>query len=295
VAEQYTDYGRLQQNGEAVPNPDGQELRSSITQLVFGYTITPRFSVQANVPIIDRNFRRAVPAGIETGSVSGFGDVSLIANAQAYSLVSESSLLRLTAFFGLEFPSGNSNLLGEELPTKTDPCAGIPPVFCQTRQFHLRHDTGPGGVPTAVHGHDLALGSGSTDVIFGGQAFGTWERLYGIASAQYALRTTGSFGYRYADDLIVSGTAGAFVLLAHNYSLGLEAVLSCDTKGNDTIDDVPVTDTALTVLYAGPGVRVTAGTSLTAEVIGDLPAIENNSGLQVVPSYRIRGGLVWRF
>jgi hypothetical protein len=300
VAEQYTRFGRLQENGVEVPNVIDQHINSSITQLIFGYVPIPRLGLQVNVPVIDRSFRRSGGTGVQTGDVAGFGDLSLVASGLAYSLVTENMLLRLTGLFGLKLPSGNPSQLQQELATPTptpDPCAGIPQPFCHptAQAMHARHTTITNGIPSAVHGHDLALGSGSTDVIFGGQGLWTWKRLYGTAALQYVVNTTGAFDYRYANGLNVGGTVGGFAFLEHDFTLGFEAVLTCETKGNDTVNGQPETDTGLTALYAGPGVRFTWGSTLSAEVVGDIPAIENNSGFQVVPSYRVRGGLVWRF
>jgi hypothetical protein len=299
VAEQYTRFGKLQEGGQEVPNTFDQYIDSSITQLFLGYNFVPRFGVQFNVPIIDRKFQRPLGAAVQAGDVKGFGDVSLLANGLAYSLVTESSVLRLTGLFGLKFPSGNPSLLQEELVEDAnpeepgDPCKDRPGPFCLTR--HLRHTSTGTATASAVHGHDLTLGSGSTDVLFGGQGLWTWNRLYGTAGLQYAVRTTGAFGYRFANDLNAAATVGWFVLLQHDLSLGLEAVVGCETKGDDTLDGSPETDTALTALYAGPGARFTWQSALSAELVADLPAIENNSGLQVVPTYRLRGGLVWHF
>jgi hypothetical protein len=297
VAEQYTRFGRLQNNGGAVDNVLDQYINSSITQLVVGYVPAPRLSLQLNVPIIDRSYRRSGGTGVQTGNVSGFGDVSLTATGLAYSHMTESQMLRVSGLFGLKFPSGSSSELREELGTTPppDPCENIPPPFCHPLRLRPRHSTVTNGIPSAVHGHDLALGSGSTDVLLGAQGLWAWKRLYATAAAQYAVRTTGAYGYTYANDLNVGGTAGGFAFLEHTFTLGFEAVLGCETKGNDTLNGAPETDTALTALYAGPGVRFTWGSALSAEVVGDLPAVENNAGFQVVPSYRIRGGLLWRF
>ena len=297
VAEQYTRFAHLQNNGGAVNNVLDQYVNSSITQLIFGYVLLPRFGLQVNVPIIDRSYRRSGGTGVQTGDVSGAGDVSLTATGLAYSQVRESYLLRVNGLFGLKFPSGSPSELKQELVTspQSDPCEGIPPIFCHPGQLRPLHSTVTNGIPSAVHGHDLALGSGSTDVILGTQALGTWKRLYGTAAVQYVVRTTGAYGYTYANDLNVGGTAGGFVFLEHDFTLGLEAVLGCETKGNDSLNGRPETDTGLTALYAGPGLRFTWGSALSAELVGDLPGIENNAGFQVVPSYRIRGGLLWRF
>src|SRR5258706_15187253 len=58
VAEQFTHFGTLQEDGVHVPNPDRQSLDSSITQLLLGYNFTERFGVQFNAPLFHRSFRR---------------------------------------------------------------------------------------------------------------------------------------------------------------------------------------------------------------------------------------------
>ena len=39
----------------------------------------------------------------------------------------------------------------------------------------------------------------------------------------------------------------------------------------------------------------TWGTSLAADVAVDVPAIQNVTSVQIVPDYRVRGGVTWRF
>ena len=86
-----------------------------------------------------------------------------------------------------------------------------------------------------------------------------------------------------------------FALLTHRYSLGLQAVLSGETKGKDTQRGERLADTGITALYVGPGLTFTWGTSLAADVAFDLPAVQDNTAVQIVPDYRVRGGLTWRF
>ena len=85
-----------------------------------------------------------------------------------------------------------------------------------------------------LHGHDLTLGSGSFDGIVGGQMYWSWGRVFVTAGMQYAMRSTGSFDYRFANDLTWIGGPGWYALLTHSYSLALQAVLSGETKGNDS-------------------------------------------------------------
>jgi hypothetical protein len=167
--------------------------------------------------------------------------------------------------------------------------------------FGLHHDHDDGeeddddGVASGVHGHDLALGSGSTDALLGAQAFANWDRFYVSGALQYLARTTGSYNYTYANTLLWSGGPGLFLVTAHDYTVSTQAVVSGESKGNDSLSGVPLTDTAITTLYIGPAVAFTWGSSLAVEVAGDLPVIEHNSSLQIVPDYRIRSGATWRF
>jgi hypothetical protein len=70
---------------------------------------------------------------------------------------------------------------------------------------------------------------------------------------------------------------------------------SGETKGNDDVGDTHLTDTGMTGVYVGPAFGFGWGTHLAAEVTADFPVLQNNTGLQVVPNYRLRGGLSWRF
>ena len=302
VGQQYTDFGTLKLNGETVSNPAGEFLHSSITQLFAGYNFHPRAGLQVNLPIIVRSFQRVQTGGVQDGTVDGIGDMSLIGNFRALSYVDTVRVAHLVLIGGLKFPTGDPALLSEELDPPT--CIHFPdPATCGSRFVRL-----PGGVqphhtseaPSGVHGHDLALGSGSVDGIVGAQAFGSWQRAFATAGVQYIARTVGAFGYQYANDLLFETGPGAYLLLGDNwlgqaYALGAQAVFSGETKGNDTLDGVKEGDTAITALYLGPAFDFTWGTHLAAEIGADLPVLQHNTGLQAVPDYRLRGGITWRF
>jgi len=272
VAEQYASYNTLQRGGVEVANPAGERLNSSIAQFLLGYNFTPRLGVQLNLPLIARSFRRQEATAIVNGDEAGIGDVSLVGNFLAISDVTEESVIRVSLLGGLKLPSGNSRRIKEELSEPQD-----------------------GMVDSGIHGHDLALGSGSVDGIIGAQLFSSWNRLFVSGVVQYLLRTEGDFDYAYADDLMWSGGPGGYVWLADEFSLGLQAILAGESKGNDTLAGVKATDTAITALYAGPGMTFTWGTSLGADFAADLPVVRNNSALQIVPDLRLRGGLTWHF
>jgi hypothetical protein len=309
VGEQFTRFGTLQQSGKEVPNPNDEYLDSSITQVLLGYRVTPRFGLQLNIPIIGRSYRRLESTGVVEGTVTGFGDLSLIGDFNAFRWMNLNSVARFSVFGGLKLPSGDPSFLAEELAEEPSAAVGVqgeadhgeaPAGSGFGPAFHATGSEGDEGVESGIHGHDLALGSGSVDGIIGARGFWSWRRLFATANVQYLLRTEGAFSYQFANDLLWSGGPGAFLFLGHglwgrDYSLGAQALLTGETKGNDEQQGQKATDTAITALYAGPAFTFTWGASLTAEIAADLPAIENNSDLQTVPDYRLRGGLAWRF
>ncbi|GIW43405.1 MAG: hypothetical protein KatS3mg077_0687 [Candidatus Binatia bacterium] len=293
VAEQFTGFGTLQENGEEVANPADEFLDSSITQILFGYSWHPRLLLQANVPWIHREFRRLTMSGVERDSAGGLGDISIHWIGTVLQHVSERSVHRASVSVGVKLPTGSPSRLREELGDDTHAAEpNIPPVF-RNRQWRPRHATG--SVASGVHGHDLVLGSGSTDVVLGAQWLGTYRRFYGTAMVQYFVRTEGSFDYTFANETIVSAGPGLFLLTRHDTTLGLQALLTVDTKGTDTLRGERVGDTGATFLYAGPSMHWTWKSSLSADLALDLPALRHNTGLQAVPDFRLRGGLVWRF
>jgi hypothetical protein len=293
---QYTIYGTLQNSGHEVPNPAGERINSFIAQFVGGYTFTPWLAAQINLPLIGREYRRQEAKGVVDGDSTGIGDLSLLAIATPFSTQTENTVVRWSVSGGLKLPTGNPNRLKEELAPEPspsnpdDPFTGHPPP-----QLVKYHTSGSESVPSGVHGHDLALGSGSVDGVLGTQLFASWRRLYFSGVMGYALRTEGSFGYAYANDLTWSAGPGVFAILEHDFTTGLRATISGESKGNDTLNGVRQDDTARTGVYVGPELSFTAGTSLGASIALDVPVVQNNSALQVVPDYRFRGGFTWRF
>jgi hypothetical protein len=118
------------------------------------------------VPLIYRDFKRPEGFTIDRGTVSGLGDISLLVRIVAfhYSSVARRTFdvsgknpvaieheLDFTAsailIAGLKFPTGATRRLKEE--------------------FHEIEI--PGAPESGIHGHDLTLGTGSYDGIFGEQ------------------------------------------------------------------------------------------------------------------------------
>lgn len=292
LAEQYTYFGTVMDDSVEVENP-GEQMRSSITQVLLGYNVGPNYGVQVNLPIIHRLYTRLEGGRLVDGSESGIGDMSLLGSFTPFISVGERGLTRLTLFGGVKFPTGNSDPLAEEADE-----AGL--------DERLRDDFGVGSISglgsvahdeseSAIHGHDLALGSGSYDGIVGAQIFLSLDRFFWTTAVQYAIRTEGSFDYRYANDLVFNGGPGYFLYLDHGWMVGAQGFVSGETKGQDQFQGQALSDTAITYLFAGPAVRVAYGASLLWEVAGDIPFVRHETSLQIVPDYRVRAGLVWRF
>lgn len=263
VAEQYTYFDTYQSNGHDASNPDGEHLNSLISQAFVGYNLNERFGVQFNLPVIYRNY--AQDSG--HGSEAGIGDVSLIGNVLLYEKLTEAATFRWGALGGIKFPTGNTDKLNPALP---DFAAGI-------------------------GGHDLTLGSGSFDGLVGTGFYARWKRLFLTGAMQYAIRTEGDFEYQFANDWIWSGGPGVYLVMGHTYTLALQAVVSGETKGEDTINGVATTDTAITSVYLGPQITLTWSSRLSAQIAADLPVSITSSGEQIVPDYRVRAALTWRF
>lgn len=292
VAEQFTYFGTLQFEGNEVANPTDQHLASSITQLVAGYNFTSRFALQLNVPLIYRSFERPEGFTIDRGTEAGLGDVSLLANVLVFThhwggrrgldfsdprspfLITQDfgSAVSISLIGGVKFPTGSTSRLKEEF-----------------------NETEISGAPeSGIHGHDLTLGSGSFDGVFGVQTSLSFQRFFFNAAVQYTLRTEGAHQYEFADDLTWDGGPGVYFMQKDDAKVGLQFVLSGETKGHDEFRGERAADTAITSVSVGPRV-VASFRRFNGELGVELPVSIDNSALQVVPDYRIRASVSVRF
>jgi hypothetical protein len=277
VFEQFTHFGTVQLDGRETVNEYGQYLDSSITQILFGCQFGDRLTVQANLPLIHRSYLRPDGHADEAGSVSGLGDIAVVAKYRGYSMFHADTVVLWHVLGGVKLPSGNSDRLAEELDE--DHHGG--------KMLHER--------PSAVHGHDLALGSGSVDGIVGTSVYVHHRRFFGEAAVQYAIRSTGSYDYRYANDLIWSVKPGVYLAMNDNWTLSAEFCASGESKGLDTLDGEELDDTGLTSAFLGPSLTYTRHHALEAMAGVDFPVCLRNTAYQIVPDYRIRAAVTWRF
>ncbi len=273
VAEQFTHFGTLQRDGRMVPNEVNQYLDSSISQVLFGYNVSPRYGFQVNLPVIYRSFRRPEGFDIDRGTEAGLGDASLLAHFNAFRHDGVDTTVSWNVLGGIKLPTGSSDRLREE--------------------FH--EEEVPGAPESGIHGHDLALGTGSVDGLVGTGIYLRWKRAFWIENVQYTIRSEGDFGYQFANDLTWSGGPGVYVLLSHSYTVGLQFNISGEHKGLDHFQGEPAEDTGVTSVYLGPRLFLTWGEHFSAELGGEIPVSIDNTALQAVPDYRIRASVNWHF
>jgi hypothetical protein len=269
VAEQFTHFGTVQVDGVKIDDPTRQYMDSSVSQLFGGYNFNERLGLQFNLPVIYRSFKRPSESGVEHGTESGIGDVSLVGHFQAYRRETKHFTFGWNVLGGVKFPTGSARRLNEELGEETE--------------------------GSGIHGHDLTLGSGSYDGIVGTGIFTRWKRSFFSAATQYAIRSTGAIDYHFANDLTWLGGPGIFLLLRDKYTLALQALVSGEAKNRDTFRGEKADDTGVVAVYLGPQITFTLGENLSAEAGVDLPIKIWNTALQTVPDYRVRAGFTWHF
>ena len=291
ASEQFTRFATVQIDGREVANPTGQYENSSITQLVAGYDVTSRFALQINLPLIYREFKRPEGFAIDRGTVSGLGDVSLLLKTVAFHYSSPArrtfevegknpiaiehepdftaSAILLT---GIKFPTGDSSRLEEE--------------------FHEIEI--PGAPVSGIHGHDLTLGTGSYDGIFGEQFSLRYKNIFLESNVQFTLRGDGAHQYHFANDFVWNAGPGYYFIRRRDMIVGLQFVASGEYKDVDRFRGKRAEDTGITSVFLGPRVVVSRG-RWSAEVAAELPVLIDNTALQVVPDYRLRGGISFHF
>lgn len=294
LVEQITDYGKLQQDGHYLENTMHQHLESSITQLVGSYDLSNKFSLQASLPYINRRFKRVEGESIGRGTESGIGDMILLARYSLLQFQSDENLFNLQLLSGIKLPTGDSDRLEEELQEEH----GVQPTASNGMHdeviTQLRH--GDEEHPSAIHGHDLALGSGSWDYPVGISVFAESGKIFTKGSAIYTIRTSGDHEYQYADDFMWDFGPGYFVDLQHDSTVAARVVLSGERKSKDSGRDKEIqSDTGISSLFIGPELNFMVNDVVNGDLGLDLPIDINNSALQAVADYRLRASLTYRF
>jgi hypothetical protein len=300
AAEQFTRYKTLQLDGHEIDNDARQKLDSSITQIFLGYNVTRSIGVQVNVPLIERTFRRPdSDGGIEEGNVGGLGDVSLLAHWMPIYHATRDTTFALRLTGGLKFPTGDSDRVLEEAEEGHDHGAEAGGAHEEGHHEGEEHTEGETDhadeIPSGIHGHDLALGTGSLDGIFGARVHLRWKRVFLSGEVQYTLRGQGKHDYDFADDFLWAAGPGVTLIDQPTHLLAVQFVCSGETKGEDKFRGVRADDTSTTGVFLGPKFSASFHDRFTAEIGLDVPIHQENSGVQIVPDYRFHATVGWAF
>ena len=76
--------------------------------------------------------------------------------------------------------------------------------------------------------------------------------------------------------------------------VGLQLVVSGEHKDVDEFRDEPAEDTGINSVFLGPRLVASHG-KFSAEFAAELPVSIDNTALQVVPDYGLRGSVGFRF
>jgi len=290
IAEQYVAAHTLQYEGKSAENYafySDAFLNSSYAHVVPGYNFSSVFGVSLNMPIIYRDFRRTAyvitDAGSapldETGTITGLGDVALVGRLSLFQKAKMTYSMSVNLLAGIKFPTGDTGRLDNEVSTaKSD-----------SEFFQIGHASYGG-----VHEHDLTLGSGSYDGVFGVTSSFRWKRWFVNNQTQYYLRTEGH-SYKFGDMFIVSGGPGVYFPLGEEATLSLQANGFYERNARDEIIGQTFNQTGMTAWYLGPLLTLTVGEHFSANVGVDVPLKIYNHGFQTVPDLRVHAGLTWRF
>jgi hypothetical protein len=303
ASEQFTYLDRIQRDGHYVENTANQFLKSSVTQVSSQYDATDTLALQFVLPVVARDYRRIEDGEVTTGSTTGIGDATLLLHYIPVRYADGDTLVRFRVFGGVELPTGDAHLLGEEsaeghdaMPTDSHDGGGSEGSghhSLVSRHGGIDHEA---TTQNAIHGHDIALGSGSFDFPLGAGLTTQLSKFIFAADAQYNIRTQGAYSYQYANDWVWSTAVGHYLYLDDHAQVALRARLSGQYKGNDTgKGGVEYSDTAMNGKFIGPELTALVAHQWQGVLGWDIPIDVNNSDLQITPSYRIRAALTYRF
>ena len=247
-----------------------QELQSYITQVYAGYNFNKELSLQYNLPVIYREFRRFKNNHNESGSESGLGDLTMLLRYTPFQEFHSNSNYRLDFFTGLKLPTGNTDRLKE---VRDD----------HSERINFRHGGADGNL---IGGDDLTLGTGSLDYILGSSLYYQYSRYHLVGNAQYLFRTEGDYDYQFGNDFQWFLSQGYFLTLDHSHTLALRFRLSGETKEKDKLNGIKQNGSEEMNLFAGPELILTLGDNTTLQVLADFALENDDSEFEVVPKKR---------
>jgi hypothetical protein len=280
LSEQYT---RFKSVDESLRPRDGEIGREfSVTQLAVSYDLLENLGIQLTLPLIYRTYDSYTRFTPKSDSEFGIGDGIISLNYTPLTYRTGEWLSLLNFSFGIKLPTGDTGSLGN-IPSNDGDLL--------SRSVLSKHHT----VSGALGGRALSLGSGSTDFLFGISSLTRFKRLLFIASAQYSHRNEGSFDYTFGNDLVWSIGPGYYLYVEEDFSFALRGVLSGEYKEKDTFESIRVARSGINNTYIGPEALLTIGDHMVLDLGFDALISDGNKDSLIVPDFRVRSGISYRF
>jgi len=267
VSETLLGFAKIREEGSSIAKNQDQNLKTNVTELSASYDFSKRFSLQAIVPFVDQEYTRLSDGIPEDGSDSGLGDVALYGQATAIQAIRGRVGVIWQFLVGVKLPTGDSSALKDE----------DSPEFAES----------------AIHPHDITLGSGSTDIPFGSVLAVSWNSWRFEGGLQYNLRTEGDETYQYANDFRWNAGAG-YAWDTPFGNIQPKFTMSGLTKSRDEYKGMDVEDSGLTEFLLGPAVEAQIGSRLRAGLLIQVPVWFDNNGLQALQDHLVRISLSYR-
>lgn len=278
LSQQYT---RFKSVKDELKPRDGEIGRDfNVSQLAFAYDFLDSLGIQFTLPLIYRNFDYYERFAAERESEFGIGDAVISGNFTALNHKT-GSLLNLIVFnFGVKLPTGDTGSL-----------KNIPDNQQNNNLIFDKHHT----VSGALGGRALALGSGSIDYIFGMSSLNRYERYLLLGNFQYSHRTQGSFNYEFGNDFVWSIGPGYYVYVSEDHTIALRGALSGEYKEKDTFNNIRVDRSQINNTYLGPEIIISVSNSLIIDTGVDFLISDRGDSSLIVPAFRVRSGISYRF
>ncbi|MBX7143209.1 MAG: hypothetical protein K1X79_02040 [Oligoflexia bacterium] len=285
LAQQLTHADRLRMEGKYFASEHKEEIVSSTSTISVGAGLTDDLRLETKLPFLYRYYRQMGMDGVDPHSESGLGDISFLLRSRHHLWKGDDGRVCASLFAGIKLPTGDTDKLRQE---------EVPSEDMHINSIMLRHGDEE-HMLSAVHEHDIALGSGSIDFPIGASVRADWGRLGAGTEAQYTFRNRGDYGYRYGDDLQLSAWLGGTLNTDSATITRLGARLSYDHKNSDRRYGTEEESTASNVVYVGPEFELAHAGKLDLRAGVEFPIVEDAAGLQLVPSTRTRISLAYRF
>ncbi len=244
--------------------PNDQEIQEKTINrnltLTLDYSPNADWGVAVMVPTFDR-YHATIAAGDTDPSFSkanGLGDVRVLGRYQGFS---EEHYLGVQA--GVKLPTG-----------------GTRQAFNAGAEAGMPLDAG------------LQLGTGTTDLLFGVYAFGSFASDWGLFGQVLFQKPTGEKnGFKPGDG--VNANVGLHYTGYASVTPHLQ--LNVRAEGRESGVNADIDNSGATLVYLSPGVTFNLSTKLQVYLFGQVPVAQRVNGLQLEPRSSVSVGLHYTF